>query len=242
MHHSEDFPEIAKVLKRLLKERHITYRDLAKKLQISESSVKKQFIADDCSLHRLSQVCKILGVSVSDVLSAPSASLIKFRFTTDQETFLTKNALAFKIYWKLVYEGESLAKIREHFSLSESAFFQQLHQLDKQSLIELLPGGKVKVPDMSLVLWENNGPLVEKIKKEWSELLLKKALHPQKGDNVQFGLRFFMLKKETYLEFTKAVDDLQLEFGRRSVREKKLSQKEVIPVGMVSILATGSFV
>src|SRR4051812_24387207 len=112
MSNRHDFEEISGLLKRLLKERRITYRDLAKTLKISESSVKKLFIAKDCSFARLNDICSTIGVDLGDLLkTAKEYPLKKFRFTEEQEQFLMQNPKCFHIYVKLVVEEWSASDI-----------------------------------------------------------------------------------------------------------------------------------
>ena len=48
-------------LKRQLKVHRITYRDLARELELSESAVKQMFASGNMTLTRLDKICEILG-------------------------------------------------------------------------------------------------------------------------------------------------------------------------------------
>ena len=52
---------IIKELKRQLKVHRITYRDLARELELSESAVKQMFASGNMTLTRLDKICEILG-------------------------------------------------------------------------------------------------------------------------------------------------------------------------------------
>ena len=238
-----EFADLAPVLKRLLKEKGLNYRALAGRLGISESSVKKVFIAEDCSLSRLNLVGEALGVKLADVLQAvEKREPEKFRFTERQEKFLVKNRGALGVYWKIVYEELSPEKAAKELGLSAAALFKQLKALDEQGLIELLPGNKVRHPDMEMILWESDGPLMELVAKEWAPLLLREigAHLPRPGYGL--SLRYFTLLPQSARELKDACQALYAEFGRRSVRETRLHREKVETVYLVSAFSPAGFV
>ncbi len=56
------------ILKRTLKERGLTYRQLGKGIGLSESGVKKIFLARDGSFQRLAEICRYVGLSLSEIV------------------------------------------------------------------------------------------------------------------------------------------------------------------------------
>src|SRR5690348_5974335 len=59
---------IIDVLKRTLKNRGLTYRDLAKKVGLSEASVKRVFAEETFTLQRLEKVCSAVGITMSELV------------------------------------------------------------------------------------------------------------------------------------------------------------------------------
>lgn len=237
------FREVAVVLKRLLRARGITYRELAEKLALSESSVKKLFIAEDCSFARICQICAILQISVADLMTGVEEEPVKrHRHTPAQEAFLVSDPQAFHLYCKIIFDGLQPEALRAVFQISESLCFQLLRKLDKQDLIRLMPDGRIQFPDMSMVLWENAGPLVAKMKREWPQRLLDKVIGREDQDGYRLTLRSYHMKRSTLSEFLRAMTDLEFEFARRSVRESRLERDQTVPVSALSVVAPRSFV
>lgn len=229
------FPELAKILKSLLKERGLTYRDLAEALGLSESNVKKIFTSEDCSLARLNSICVILEVSLSDLMQeASKVAAREFHFTLAQEEFLVKHRQHFLVYWKLVYEEWSQAEVKKFLGLNQDELFKILRALDQHKLLELLPGGEVRCPDMAMVIWASRGPLVNMVRTRWAPEIMRLVVENKTKPKHSLSVRFFLLKPDTLREFVKAVDDLQIEFGRRSLREHRFYRKETIPVSMTT--------
>ena len=54
-------------LKRCLKARGITYREVAAALDLSEASIKRLFSERSFSMQRLEQVCRLMDMSFSDL-------------------------------------------------------------------------------------------------------------------------------------------------------------------------------
>lgn len=237
------FQEVAALLKVLLKQRGLSYRDLAVHLRLSESSVKKMFIAEDCSLERLGDICTLLGTTLTDVLiSLQEAPVQVHRHSPEQEKFLVENPRALNVYFKLVCEEIAPEEVRLVFGLSQAAFFKILRSLDRYDLIQLMPNGEVKFRDMNMVLWENAGPLVAKMKREWPLRLLDMVNSAGEAPGYRLSLRIYRMKPATLRDFIQAFSDLEIEFARRAQREDRLQHSETIPVAMMAAFAPRSFV
>ena len=59
---------IVAALKGALKERGITYQQVAEALELSEASVKRLFSERQFSLQRLDQICALLGLEITDLV------------------------------------------------------------------------------------------------------------------------------------------------------------------------------
>lgn len=237
-----DFQDLVGEIRRLLKERKKTYRDLAKFLKISESSVKKQFISADCSLSRLNLICQFLEMEINDLLVARKVQPKTMNFTEAQEKFLVENEKHLHVYWKLVYEEWTPEEIKKEFGISEAVMFKYLRELDRHKLLELLPDGKVRHPEMKMVFWRNKGELINIVKNKWSIDMIRKV-NEEKGPGINhLAVRLYMLRAETQQEFVKATEDVFMEFAHRSLREARLYKNEVLPFAVVAGFAPRSFV
>ena len=84
---------IIEALKRDLKRRGLTYRDLAKKVGLSEASVKRVFASKSFTLQRLESMCAAVGTSVSELVrSAGTAQDFgAYSLTLEQEELLASD-------------------------------------------------------------------------------------------------------------------------------------------------------
>ena len=63
---------IVDVLKRTLKSRGMTYRDLSKRVGLSEASVKRVFAEERFTLQRLEGICSAIGLTLGELIRMAS--------------------------------------------------------------------------------------------------------------------------------------------------------------------------
>src|SRR6266536_3771891 len=54
-------------LKQVLKSRSVTYAEIARRLRMSEASIKRVFAKQTFTLDRLDNICGILGIAITDL-------------------------------------------------------------------------------------------------------------------------------------------------------------------------------
>jgi transcriptional regulator with XRE-family HTH domain len=231
-------------IKQLLKGRGLSYSDVAIALSLSESSVKKLFMGSDISLSRVLKICELLEIDLIDVLADIKESpLQKFKFTKDQEDLLYTNDSCFNLYWMLVIEEIKLFEIKSQFGVDNKYLYPLLRELDRLDLIKWINDENIKTPAMDLILWENSGKLVHKLKRTWPQRVFDKAIKNEKNDDYKLGIRYLKLSNSSYKEFNESLEDLILEFGKRSVREMRHSGRENLkPVSFAFSLIPESYV
>ena len=58
---------------KLVKKSSITYRELANRLELSESAVKQMFASNNFSLKRLDEICDVLGLDITELVDIASS-------------------------------------------------------------------------------------------------------------------------------------------------------------------------
>ena len=91
-------------LKAHIRMRGITYSELAKKLKISESSIKNYFSESRMTLDVLDQICSVLKINIEEIIATSRAHSepLKIRFRLDQEKFLASSELNFFIFFHIL--------------------------------------------------------------------------------------------------------------------------------------------
>lgn len=150
---------IIAVLKRSLKARGITYRDLAKPVGLSEASVKRIFAEKSFSLSRLEQICTAAGLSISEVARmAAQQTAGDQQLTQEQEATLASDTRLLACF-HLLLNGRRASAIAMELALSERELRRVLLKLDAAKLIELQPKMKVRLRTSNVIAWRTNGPV-----------------------------------------------------------------------------------
>lgn len=157
--------EIFELLKKTLTARRITYADLAMRIGVSEPTIKRIFMDRDCKLSRLTLICDALDLTIDDVIA--EANRIEVRPVTldpKTEAQLAEDPSAFYLYLFLL-DGMTAKAMQAHFDLSDPALFLLGRRLEVIGLIEMMPGGRMRLLDPSPVRFRRDGPLNEKLLK-----------------------------------------------------------------------------
>jgi DNA-binding Xre family transcriptional regulator len=151
--------QVLDVLRAELRAAGITYKALAERIGMSESSVKRMFGQKDMALSRLANICKAAGIALEDVLRRaadlrPQADTL----TLTQERSLVANprlllvAICCLGHW-------SLEQVTETYRLTEAECIGCLAELDRLGLIELKPLNRYSLRVSNAFRWLADGPV-----------------------------------------------------------------------------------
>lgn len=150
---------LLQVLRSQLRAAGMTYKLLAERIAMSESSVKRMFGQQDMTLSRLAQICKAAGIALEDVLrAAADATPHADALTLPQEKSLVAKphlllmAICCLGHW-------SLEQVLETYSLSEPEAILLLSELDRLGLIELKPLNRYSLRVSNAFRWLADGPV-----------------------------------------------------------------------------------
>jgi transcriptional regulator with XRE-family HTH domain len=147
------------VLKRELRARGVTYAQVARKLGLSEASVKRMFSRKDFNLKRLDQVCQLAGGEFSDVARVlyQEESLVS-QLTPDQEREIVANRKLFLVA-VCVLNHVGFEQIVAIYDISRAECIQLLARLDRLGFIQLQPNNRIKLLVSRNFSWLPDGPI-----------------------------------------------------------------------------------
>lgn len=232
---------IIQKLKLILKNRNLTYRDLAKQLDMSESGLKKFLQSKDGSLARLAQISKLLGISLADLIEDNTWEVYPVQFTEAQQKTFLAEPLVFEFYWKLVYERQSLDMITDKKHLSQAMVNQILRTLDRLNLIQWGPGGKIRVPDVVPITWVGDGPFIRQIFRNWSQSFVESLAAPERSSNSHFHFRYLQATEETYAALIRSQRELEMKFLKQAIREMQMGLSNLKHVRWLAAIDDRSF-
>ncbi|HTV78174.1 MAG TPA: helix-turn-helix transcriptional regulator [Steroidobacteraceae bacterium] len=151
--------QIVTELKRALRASGHTYAHVAKKLDLSEASVKRLFSQQDLSLERIDAICELIGLGLIEILErarermAPVAQL-----TLAQESEIVSDLRLLFMTW-LVLIRTPFEEMVHSYRFTEREALRYLIRLDRLKVIELQPGNRVRLLVSRHFSWRAGGPV-----------------------------------------------------------------------------------
>jgi hypothetical protein len=146
-------------LKRTLREQGLTYRAVARQLELSLATVKRLFARGDFSLERFERVCELAGLGMRQLLeraeehAAPTKQL-----TLIQEREIVADPRLFLVTW-LVVNRTPFEDIIRWYRFTERELLRYFIRLDRLKVIELQPHNRVRLLVSRRFSWRPGGPV-----------------------------------------------------------------------------------
>jgi AraC-like DNA-binding protein len=147
------------VMKQELKAQDITYAEVAQRLEMSESSVKRMFSKKEMPLTRVDDICRLLNTDFAELsrrvsLAVPLTSELSYA----QETAVSKDpklmlcAICVLSYW-------TFEQIVQTYEITEAETTRCFVTLDKLGVMELKPLNRYRLKVAKTFKWRGDGPI-----------------------------------------------------------------------------------
>jgi transcriptional regulator with XRE-family HTH domain len=213
-----DSKTLIRNLKSRLRADGVTYKTLAKRLGLSEPTVKRDLSRGGFSLERLDQMCHVVGVTIEELLQPPTIGAPLTELSAEQEhALVNKPKLLLAAY--LTANDWKFAEIVSTFQIDENELIDILLRLEKLGIAEFRPPNRVRKLTARNFSWRKDGPV--------HEFFLKRVVpdffggrFEGRGDDLRFigGL----LSAESLLRFKAGVDRLAAEFEELARNDARL--------------------
>ena len=153
--------DLVLALKKELKAAHLTYADLAKKLGMAESSVKRMLARGDMPLSRIDAICRALKLDFGELARrVADAQPLLAELTQQQEKAVVadKKLLLVAI---CVLSQWTLEQMVAAYRLSEAECIKYLAQLDRIGIIELRPLNRYRLKLAKTFRWRPHGAVMD---------------------------------------------------------------------------------
>jgi len=221
-------------LKRCLKARGLTYRDVAAALDLSEASIKRLFSEHSFSIQRLEQICRLMDLSFSDLARINDRKYSERRtgLSLDQEQALAEDARLLS-YFYLLLNGWKTSRIARRFSLSEPRQVRLLVKLDRLGLIELQPGNQVRLLTARRIQWRPGGPVRRLYEREVKQAFLQDDFS---GNTAHFGFESAELAPESARLIQRRLTRASREFDEMAELDVNLEPEQKRGYGLMVAL------
>lgn len=160
-------------MKRGLRREGLTYAALARRMGLSEASIKRMFSTGRFSLAQVLAVCEALGTDLGELGRTTAARAAEARqLSLPQERALAADPRLLLLFHLLV-AGWQLADIAREYGLDGPERTLLLARLDRLGMIDLLPGDRLRLKVARDFAWRSNGP----IRRRYGPQVLREFLH-----------------------------------------------------------------
>lgn len=206
-------------LKKALKQRGISYAQVATHLQLTEASVKRLFSQQQFTLQRLEQVCQLMQLELADLLQLISEQQqYTEQLSYEQEEEITGD-LTLLLVAVSVLNRWTMRDILDWYQLSEHECIRKLAQLDRLRLIELLPNNKIRLRVSANFSWREGGP----IQRFFQQKIAQEFFQARFNSNAECLLVLNgMLSATANIEFQRKLRRLASEFNELNRQEASL--------------------
>ncbi|SFU79705.1 transcriptional regulator, XRE family [Polaromonas sp. YR568] len=153
--------DLVTLLKKELKAARMTYADLAAKLGMAESSVKRMLAKGDMPLSRIDAICRALKLDFADLarrVADTQPLLAELSEAQEKAVVADKKLLLAAI---CVLSQWTLEQITTSYRVSEAECIKYLAQLDRIGIIELKPLNRYRLKLAKTFRWRPHGPVMD---------------------------------------------------------------------------------
>ncbi len=148
-------------LKDELKAARMTYADLARKLGMSESSVKRMLARADMPLSRVDAICSALKIDFAELarrIADAQPLLAELTLAQEKAVVADKKLLLVAI---CVLSQWTMEQITSQYRLTDAEAVKYLLQLDRIGIIELRPLNRYRLKLAKTFRWRPHGPVMD---------------------------------------------------------------------------------
>src|SRR5437773_3047393 len=145
-------------LKQVLKSRSVTYAEVARRLGMSEASVKRVFAKQRFTLDRLDRMCGVLGIGITDLAKMVEHEAERMnQLTLEQEREIVADPKLMLVAVHALNHW-TLEEIVDRYAISKTECIRLLARLDRLRIIDLLPNNRIRVIVGRNFSWLPDGP------------------------------------------------------------------------------------
>ena len=210
----------------------MTYADLAKRINLSEATIKRIFAEENLSISRLEQISQVMNMEISDIISLMKERQFRLKqLTEEQELEIARDPLLILVGVCVLNRWE-LGDIISKYNISEHQCVQKLARLDRLKIIELLPNNRIKLLVSPNFQWRKNGPMLNVFRETIGREFFKTNFVKENEMLVVLNGTF---SRNSSLEFQKKINKLAQEFENINLDDTGVPMKQ--KSGVTAVLA-----
>lgn len=228
---TSDLSAVFNLLKAHLKAKKISYAQLARRLKMSESNIKRIFSAQSCSVDQLSRMCEACGCSIFDIFAgAAKKEAPSFQLSKEAEAYFLKNFKCFVFYRHLAGATDT-GQFIEGSKLPPLELKENLKALTKLGLIED-DDGEIRICGTGYLDMSEAPRLLQLVEEKWVPWFIDRTLRLKKSGGYFLRLSSTGLSKANRARFESDLSDLLEKYKRIGIEDQRIGRSDASSVGV----------
>ncbi len=222
--------DLVDALKRALRARGMTYRDLAQQLDLSEAAVKRMFSLRAMTLVRLEAICEVLGLGLQELSGDAGRgrpSLVQLDAAQEQ-ALVDSPPLMLAMF--LTLNRWRQEDVLSRFAFTVPEWTGLMVKLDRLGIIELLPESRARILTARNFRWRQDGPMERYFR---TALLGDFFAEPFAGEQDTLLLLSGSLGADSLVQLKSRLEELAREFDGLLARDAGLAVEARAGVNLV---------
>jgi len=210
---------IVQAIRATLRQRRMTYRELAAAIGVSEPTVKRDLSRGDFSLRRLDRICDVLELSIADLAQTTAGATLLTQLSEQQERALVHDPRLLVVTYLVVNEWK-WSEITSTFQLDDNSLISALLRLDELGIVDYRPSHRIRKLTARNFAWRKDGPVHEFFLNRVAPEFLRS---PFNAPTDEFRFIGGMLSEISLMQMKAAIGRLAQEFEEYARRDARLA-------------------
>lgn len=220
---------LVKALKRELRMRGVTYRELATRIGLSEASVKRMFSQRSIDIRRLDAILEAIGAEPHAMLAAlAEPDHLLERMSWEQEAEIVGDPRLFTVA-VCTLSLLSFEQIISIYRIGDVECVRHLLRLEKLGFLELHPNNRYRLKVSRTFRWLPDGPILRYFRSQATDFLAHDFSGP--GDTV--GVLNVRISNEARLSLKSRLLAVMGEYSEQHVADTRLPLAKRHPVSIL---------
>jgi len=204
---------IRKHLKDLFQREHITYKDIARQLHVSEITVKRWMSgSSELSIKTLAQLCKCIGLSTIDFFKTIKVKSQETEFrilSTQEESYFIKNKDCLGFLYTLL-ATRSLEKTQKQLHIPKPRLYRYLKILDQMGFLTWGQDDALALIPEVAITYKRGGPLQKHFAQISRDLFFDYMFDKKNEVTTGLGVRLTEESASEVVRMIKKIDNFML--------------------------------
>lgn len=222
------FGYVFEALKAHYRTRGLTYKEVAKALELSEATIKRIFSERDCTLGRLEALCAVAQVDLAEIArGAPRQTRLLTRLTQQQEQEIVDDLELFVIA-VCAMGNMRFEQIIATYRIPAARCVGLFAKLDRIGFLELLPHNRYRLLVARTFQWIPDGPIMRWTKRHAPEYFN----HPFDGPGETLRVVNVRVSAEARLALIARLEQVALEYAEQHNADSRLPHDQRFPLSL----------